>query len=204
MTSMFAHNFQTSIDWARCATGKRLRPSCAMDLTRLSTSQPRMAGILLNSPLLSRPEVGSIKTVKTSPDYSASPTQQTSCCGRCRALRTSVTTIAMNPYGHQGTTDSLIARPYLPESKVGTSMQWPEVYDLCHTFLHVEPVKTHTRPCKNNTRFTCDFCMEVIFLLEHCAKMCDKILYLGPLPGHEDTCKSQLSPSRGQPLSTIS
>ena len=120
MTSMFAHNFQTSIDWARCATGKRLRPSCAMDLTRLSTSQPNMAGILLNSPLLSRPEVGSIKTVKTSPNYSASPTQQPSCCGRCRALRTSVTTIAMNPYGHQGTTDSLIARPYLPESKVGT------------------------------------------------------------------------------------
>ena len=54
------------------------------------------------------------------PDYSTSPTQQPNCCRRCRALRKSVTTIALNPHDHQGTTDSLIARSYLPESKVGT------------------------------------------------------------------------------------
>ena len=31
--------------------------------------------------------------------------------------------------------------------------QWPEVYDLCHTFLHVARVR-NTRPCENRTRFS--------------------------------------------------
>ena len=31
--------------------------------------------------------------------------------------------------------------------------QWPEVYDLCHTFLHVARVK-NLRPCENRVRFS--------------------------------------------------
>ena len=55
----------------------------------------------------------------------------------------------------------------------GPSRQWPEVYDLCHTFLHVAQVKQHTCVI---LAWQC-----VVWLAQH-AKTFYKIWYLRPLP----------------------
>ena len=52
------------------------------------------------------------------------------------------------------------------------SRQWPEVYDLCHTCLHVSRVRKHTDMRECNSR---------IWLAQR-AKTCGKIWYLRPLP----------------------
>ena len=47
---------------------------------------------------------------------------------------------------------SFISEHDYPTSTVLEHRQWPEVYDLCHTFLHVARVK-NPRICENRTRF---------------------------------------------------
>ena len=48
---------------------------------------------------------------------------------------------------------------HLPRLQTSSSRQWPEVYDLCHIFLHVARVKQHTAilawPCVCLTRTMC-------------------------------------------------
>ena len=51
--------------------------------------------------------------------------------------------------------------------------QWPEVYDLCHTFLHVARVRKHTDMPELHA---------FVFWLAQRAKTCDKISYLWLLP----------------------
>ena len=53
--------------------------------------------------------------------------------------------------------------------------QWPEVYDLCHTFC----TQKNPRTCQKSTRFSCNSRMSVGFLTR---ATCDKIWYLGTLP----------------------
>ena len=60
--------------------------------------------------------------------------------------------------------------------------QWPEVYDLCHTFLDVVPSQTthgHERIARVSRAILSWPC--VVWLAQR-PKTCDKIWYLGPLP----------------------
>ena len=77
--------------------------------------------------------------------------------------------------------------------------QWPEVYDLCHTFLHVARVRTHTDMRELHVSETClsqkthrharitrisraILACPCVFWLAQRATKCIKIWYLRPLP----------------------
>ena len=63
-----------------------------------------------------------------------------------------------------------------------SSRQWPEVYDLCHTFLHVEQVKKHMAMPESHVLFKektekkrVILAWPCVFLLVQRAKTCNKI-----------------------------
>ena len=72
------------------------------------------------------------------------------------------------------------------------SRQWPKVYDLCHTFLHVAQVRKHTamresRVSRANLACPCvetraNIAWQCVFWFVQHAKTCYKIWYLGSLP----------------------
>ena len=80
-----------------------------------------------------------------------------------------------------------------------TTRQWPEVYDSCHTFLHVARVRKHTDktrailacPCVFKTRAI--LACPCVFWFAQRAKTCDKIWFLGPLPNDYALSRSQQS-----------
>ena len=61
--------------------------------------------------------------------------------------------------------------PWILTSRPG---QFPKVYDLCHTFLHVVQVK-NTLKCKNHTCLACDSLMSVCFFTLATCQTCYKI-----------------------------
>ena len=77
-----------------------------------------------------------------------------------------------------------------------TPRQWPEVCDLCHTFLHVARVRKHT-DMRELYAFRVQFSHALsrailtcpcVFCLAQRAKTCDKIWCLWPLPNDTQQC----------------